>query len=87
MYGADCLYYCRNLSYIYIPSSVTYIGHHALWDAVYKEDKELKGLTSINVGADEETFSNVETGDEWRPKYNYMLFNKSVDINYSAERQ
>lgn len=85
--GSDCLYYCRNLSYIYIPSSVTYIGHHALWDAVYKEDKELKGLTSINVGADEETFSNVETGDEWRPKYNYMLFNKSVDINYSAERQ
>lgn len=85
--GSDCFYYCRNLSYMYIPSSVTYIGHHAFWDAIYKENKELKGITVINTGADEETFNNVETGDEWRPKYDYMLFKKSVDINYSAERQ
>lgn len=85
--GSDCFYYCRNLSYMYIPSSVTYIGHHAFWDAIYKENKELKGITAINTGADEETFGKVETGDEWRPKYDYMLFKKSVDINYSAERQ
>ena len=85
--GSDCFYYCRGLSYMYVPSSVKYIGHHAFWDAIYKENKELKGITAINTGADEETFSKVETGDEWRPKYDYMLFKKSVDINYSAERQ
>ncbi|MDE6111250.1 MAG: leucine-rich repeat domain-containing protein, partial [Eubacterium sp.] len=80
--GSDCFYYCRNLTYMYIPSSVTYIGHHAFWDAIYKENKELKGITAINTDANEETFSKVETGDEWRPKYDYMLFKKSVDINY-----
>ena len=85
--GSDCFYYCRNLTYMYIPSSVTYIGHHAFWDAIYKENKELKGITAINTDADEETFSKVETGVEWRPKYDYMLFKKSVDVNYSAERQ
>lgn len=85
--GSDCFYYCRNLTYMYIPSSVTYIGHHAFWDAIYKEDKELKGITVINTGADEATFNTVEKGDEWRPKYDHMLFKKSVDVNYSAERQ
>ena len=85
--GSDCFYYCRGLSYMYVPSSVKYIGHHAFWDAIYKENKELKGITVINTDADEKTFSKVETGDEWRPKYDYMLFKKSVDINYSAERQ
>ena len=85
--GSDCFYYCRGLSYMYVPSSVTYIGHHAFWDAIYKENKELKGITEINTGADENSFSNVETGDEWRPKYDYMLFKKSVDVHYSAERQ
>ena len=85
--GSDCFYYCRGLSYMYIPSTVKYIGHHAFWDAIYKENKELKGITEINTGADENSFSNVETGDEWRPKYDYMLFKKSVDVHYSAERQ
>lgn len=86
--GSDCFYYCRNLSYMYIPSSVTYIGHHAFWDAVYKENKELKGVTFIDVGADENTFeSNCETGDQWRPQYDYMLFKKSIDVNYSADRK
>ncbi|MDE6767853.1 MAG: leucine-rich repeat domain-containing protein, partial [Eubacterium sp.] len=71
--GSDCFYYCRGLSYVYIPSSVTYIGHHAFWDAVYKENKELRGVTAIDVGADEEIFGrNCETGDQWRPQYDYM---------------
>lgn len=86
--GSDCFYYCRGLSYMYIPSSVTYIGHHAFWDAVYKENKELKGIVSIDAGADENTFeNNCETGDQWRPQYDYMLFKKSVDVNYSADRK
>lgn len=85
--GSDCLYYARGLSYLYIPSTVKYIGHHAFWDAVYKENGELKGVTAINVAADEEAFKDCETGDQWRPQYDYMLFKKSVDINYSAQRQ
>lgn len=85
--GSDCFYYCRGLSYMYLPSSVKYIGHHAFWDAVYKEDDELKGIKQIDTGASEEEFAGVETGDQWRPQYDYMLFKKSVDVNYSAQRQ
>lgn len=85
--GSDCFYYCRGLSYLYIPGSIKYIGHHAFWDAVYKEDDELKGITAINTPLSEEEFKAVETGDQWRPQYDYMLFKKSVDINYSTERQ
>lgn len=86
--GADALYYCRGLNYIYIPSSVTTIKHHALWDAVFKENDELKGVTAINTGHSEQSFkSGVTTGDQWRPQYDYKLFKKSVDINYSAQRE
>ena len=86
--GNDCMYYLRGLSYMYIPSTVTHIGHHALWDAVYKEDKELKGVALINMGMSEEEFNeSCETGDQWRPQYDYMLFKKSVDLNFSAERE
>jgi hypothetical protein len=86
--GSDCLYYARGLTYLYIPSSIKEIKHHAFWDAVYKEDKELNGITAINIGTDEESFkANCTTGDQWRPQYDYMLFKKSIDVNYSAERQ
>lgn len=85
--GSDCFYYCRGLNYMYIPSSVKYIGHHAFWDACYKEDGNLMGVVEINTGADEDTFKDqTETGNQWRPQYDYMLFKKSVNINYSAER-
>jgi hypothetical protein len=73
---------------MYIPSSVTYIGHHAFWDACYKENGEVLGVNEISVADDEETFKeNTETGDQWRPQYDYMLFKKSVSLNYSAQRQ
>ncbi len=85
--GSDCFYYCRELSYMYLPTSVKYIGHHAFWDSVYKEDGELKGITSIDTGADEKQFESVEKGDQWRGQYDYMLFKKSVDVNYSAQRK
>jgi hypothetical protein len=86
--GSDCFYYCRGLDYMYIPSSVTYIGHHAFWDACYKENGEVLGVNEISVADDEETFKeNTETGDQWRPQYDYMLFKKSVSLNYSAQRQ
>lgn len=87
--GSDCLYYTRALNYMYIPKNVKTIKHHAFWDAVYKEDKELRGITYFDVEADEESFkANVTTGDQWRPQYDYMAFKKSVPVNYGvAERK
>lgn len=85
--GSDCFYYCRGLNYMYIPASVSYIGHHAFWDAIYEENDELKGITAIDTDMSEEELENIETGDQWRPQYDYMLFKKSVDVNYSTERK
>ena len=84
--GSDAFSYNQALSYVYIPDSVTFIGHHAFWDTVYKEDGELKGVTEINVACSEEEFNNLEVGDDWKPKYDYLLFKKSVDTVYGAER-
>ena len=75
---------CKNTV---IPSSVTEIGHHAFWDTCYKEDGELKGVTVANVAVSEEDFSSLEIGDDWIPKYDYLLFKKAIEVNYSAERQ
>ena len=85
--GSDAISYNQELPYVYIPSSVTYIGHHAFWDTLYEEGGELKGVTEMNVAADEDAFKDVKCGDSWRPQYDYMLFKKSIDINYSAERE
>lgn len=88
--GNDALYYTRGLSYMYIPSTVTHIGHHAFWDSVYKDDnKELCGVTAYNTDFEsEDKFkSTVETGDQWRAQYDYMAFKKSVDVNYGAQRE
>lgn len=71
---------------MYIPSSVTEIGHHAFWDTVYKEGKELCAITEMNIGADEATFNNGKIGSEWLPKYDYLLFHKTIEVNYGAER-
>lgn len=85
--GSDAFSYDQALHYLYIPRSVSFIGHHAFWDTVYKENGELAGITAIHVALDEDTFKNqVETGDHWRPQYDYMLFKKSVDVQYAAER-
>lgn len=86
--GSDAFSYNQAMTYIYIPESVTYIGHHALWDTVYKEDGELRGITEVNVATSEDEFkNNVDDGDQWRPQYDYLLFKKSIDINYSAQRE
>ena len=86
--GSDAFSYNQALSYVYIPESVTYIGHHAFWDTVYKEDGELVGVTVMNVAVSEETLEkNVEIGDDWWPKYDYLLFKKAIDVNYSSERE
>ena len=86
--GSDAFSYDQALTYLYIPKSVTYIGHHAFWDTVYKKDGELAGITEINVETDEQTFKqDVHTGDQWRPEYDYMLFKKAVDMHYEAQRE
>ncbi|MBE6801082.1 MAG: hypothetical protein E7529_07735 [Ruminococcaceae bacterium] len=85
--GSDAFSYNQALSYVYIPESVTYIGHHAFWDTVYKEDGELKGVTKIDVAFSEEEFNNLEIGDDWKPKYDYLLFKKAVETVFDAERQ
>lgn len=85
--GSDAFSYNQALTYVYIPESVTHIGHHAFWDTVYKDGDNLKGVTQINVALAEDEFkSAVETGDSWRPQYDYMLFKKSIDVVYGSER-
>ena len=85
--GSDAFSYNQNLQYMYIPSSVTYIGHHAFWDDCYKEDGELKGVAVMNVAQSEEDFSKNTVGDDWLPEYDYLLFKKPIEVNYSVERQ
>ena len=85
--GSDAFSYDQGLHYLFIPDSVTFIGHHAFWDTVYKENGELVGVNVIHAALDEETFKKqVHTGDQWKPQYDYMLFKKSVDVQYNAER-
>lgn len=87
--GSDAFSYNQSMTYIYIPSSVTYIGHHAFWDTVYenKETGELAGVTVLNAALSEDDFNKIELGDQWRPQYNFLLFKKSIDVNYSAKRE
>ena len=85
--GSDAFSYNQNLQYMYVPSSVTHIGHHAFWDDCYKEDGELKGVAVMNVAQSEEDFSKNTVGDDWLPEYDYLLFKKPIGVNYSVERQ
>ncbi len=84
--GSDCFTKDRGLSYMYIPSSVNYIGHHAFWDSVYKEDGKLHGISEMNIACSEEAFESGKIGSSWLPKYDYMLFKKNIDVKYNAER-
>lgn len=85
--GSDAFSYNQAMTYVYIPSSVKYIGHHAFWDTVYKEDGNLMGVTEINIGMSEEEFEKVDCGEQWRPQYDYLLFKKSVDEVFNAQRK
>jgi hypothetical protein len=88
--GSDAFYHLRGLDYIYFPSSVKKIGHHCMWEAVYKDEdsNDLKGITELYVAADEETFKeNCELGESWRPEYNNGIFSRKVPVNYSATRK
>ncbi len=85
--GSDAFSYNQNLQYVYIPSSVTEIGHHAFWDACYKEGDQVKGVNVMNVACSEDEFAKLTVGDDWLPEYDHMLFKKPIDIKYSSQRQ
>ncbi len=86
--GSDAFSYDQDLTYMFIPESVTYVGHHAFWDTCYKEDGEIKGLAQMNVAAEESMFNkNAHLGDQWCPKYDYRMFKKTIPVEYSAVRE
>ncbi len=86
--GSDAFTWDRGITYMFIPSSVTEIGHHAFFNMVYKEDGKLIGLSEMSVAADMTGFSkNTRAGDSWLPKYDSNLFKKNIDVVYSASRQ
>lgn len=84
--GSDAFTYNQSLTYMYIPKSVTYIGHHAFWDTCYKEGGEIKGINVVNLAVSQAEFEQLEVGDDWCPKYDHMLLKKKVDIAYSQTR-
>jgi hypothetical protein len=89
--GSDAFTRDRGLTYMYIPENVKYIGHHAFWDSVYKDKNDesgtgLHGISQMNIACSEEEFKTYEIGSSWRPKYDYLLFKKTIDTNYNAER-
>ncbi len=84
--GTDAFSYNKAMTYAYIPASVKYIGHHAFWDTVFTEGGERKGLATMYVELDKDTFKEtVETGDEWIPIYNSNLLRR-IPVEYAAER-
>lgn len=85
--GSDAFSYNQNLQYAYIPSSVTYLGHHAFWDTCYKEDDQIKGVDVVNIAHSEEEFRSITVGDDWLPEYDHIFFKKPVDKNFSAKRK
>lgn len=86
--GSDAFSYNQEMTYVFIPESVTFIGHHAFWDTVYKNGKELCGVTVINTPLSNEEFNEkVDTGNNWKPQYDYMLFKKSIDVAYDSQRE
>ena len=85
--GSDAFSYDQALTYMFIPESVTYIGHHAFWDTVYKEDGELRGVAQLNVELSKDEFNaKTETGDQWVPQYDKNLLRK-IDVVYSSVRE
>ena len=85
--GSDAMSYNRSSDFLRIPASVTYIGHHAFWDTVYKDGGSFQGNEKIYIAASEEEFKKVETGDQWIPTYDSGLLNKKVELVYNTEKR
>lgn len=85
--GTDAFSFNKCMDYIYIPASVTYIGHHAFWESCYSEGGEIKGLYEINVEQSKADFDKTtETGDQWVPIYDSNLL-KKIPVVYSSQRK
>lgn len=85
--GSDAMSYNRVCNYLRIPSSVTYIGHHAFWDTVEKSGDGFSGYFKINISMTEEEFkNNVDAGDQWLPQYDNGLFDKKVELIFEAKQ-
>lgn len=81
--GSDAFGTNQSLTYMFIPSSVEHIGHHAFFGCIY-DDGGWKGLTEVNVALDEASFNEKEIGDQWVSEYSFL---KYVPVNYSATRK
>ena len=79
--GSDAFSYNKELKYIYIPASVTEIGHHAFYWECEDNNTEL-----VCTPLSEDDFNSVTTGDQWRPQYDKVIYKSGVDVKYSAER-
>lgn len=84
--GSDAMSYNRVCNYLRIPSSVTYIGHHAFWDTVEKNGDNFNGYFKVNISMTEEEFERVEAGDQCFPQYDSGLFDKKVELIFNAEK-
>ncbi len=86
--GSDAFTYDRGITYMFIPSSVKEIGHHAFFNMAYKSGDEIEGLAKMNVQQDEAAFtSGTKIGDSWLPKLDAGLFKKNVEVVYSSKRE
>ena len=85
--GSDAMSYNRTCNYLRIPSSVTYIGHHAFWDTVEKNGDNWNGYFKVYVSMTEEEFkNNVNAGNQCFPEYDSGLLDKKVEVIYGAEK-
>ena len=85
--GSDAMSYNRTCNYLRIPSSVTYIGHHAFWDTVEKSGDSFNGYFKVYVSMTEEEFkSKVTAGDQCFPEYDSGLLDKKVEVIYGAQK-
>lgn len=81
--GSDAFNSNQGLSYMFVPSSVERIDHHAFYSCIYN-DNGWKGLVEVNVALPEEEFkSHTVTGDQWVSEFSFL---KYVPVNYSATR-
>lgn len=85
--GSDAFTNDRGLTYMFIPSTVKEIGHHAFYGTAFKSGGVIEGIPRLDIQADEEAFrSGTKTGATWIPKVNAGLFEKNIEVVYSAQR-
>lgn len=87
--GADCFTGDSNITYMYIPASVTEIAHHAFHNTCIKnDDGSLGGISVMNIAKSEDDFkSSTIAKESWVPKYYKGLFERSIDKAYNCTRE